>query len=246
MYTSAKERLFSLEHEKPYPDISLAIAYQMIMDNETKEKKHCELFIRGITPEKRVVLPIETIRHYREHNRYKEITRFVFERALEVIRRERIGVHINIGSDDIFSDTGRYIEETLFQNQHLAEYLTLEVLENCEILEKDKALHFFNRVRGAGTKIALDDFGKSFCNYSRLLDMDFDLLKIDGSLTRDIDKCDKRAFLLDSLQGFARKMGVEIVAEQVETKEEQEKIASLGIAYSQGFYIHKPKIEEID
>jgi EAL domain-containing protein (putative c-di-GMP-specific phosphodiesterase class I) len=93
-----------------------------------------------------------------------------------------------------------------------------------------------------GVKIAIDDFGSGYSNFERLVDFQPDILKIDGSLIKNIVDDSFSEHVVKAIVTFAKNENIQTVAEFVENKDILNKIKSLGIDYSQGFYIGKPDI----
>ena len=93
--------------------------------------------------------------------------------------------------------------------------------------------------------IAIDDFGTGFSNYEYIVKLNVDYLKIDGSLIQRIDE-EIYMNLIKSIVMFCRKQNIKTVAEYVSDLKIQRYVHSLGIDYSQGYYIQKPvPIEQI-
>ena len=97
---------------------------------------------------------------------------------------------------------------------------------------------FFDRL--LGIKIAIDDFGTENANFSRLMLVNFDYLKLDGIFIRDLNKNEKQQKIVKSVVQLAKVLGVQTVAEYVENKEIYEKAKECGIDFMQGYYFGKP------
>ena len=89
-------------------------------------------------------------------------------------------------------------------------------------------------------KIAFDDFGSEKSNFSRLLDLNIDIVKIDGMFIKNIHNDEKSFKLAKAITNLAKDFGCEVVAECVENEESQKIIEELNIDYTQGFYYSKP------
>jgi EAL domain-containing protein (putative c-di-GMP-specific phosphodiesterase class I) len=90
-------------------------------------------------------------------------------------------------------------------------------------------------------RLAVDDAGAGFATLQHILRLQPDLIKLDLSLTRDIDKDPVRRALASSLVSFAREINAQLIAEGVETAEELETIRALGIAFGQGYHLARPQ-----
>ena len=126
------------------------------------------------------------------------------------------------------------------------ERLVVEVTESLELQESSEAERNLERLRAAGVRIAIDDFGAGFSNFTRLEHLRPSLIKIDRSLVRRAgsEKEGGVAFLT-AATSVAASLNCDVVAEGVETQAEAEVVQLLGIAYVQGFRYRKPgPIEE--
>ena len=104
-------------------------------------------------------------------------------------------------------------------------------------------MSFIEKVKSFGCRIAIDDFGTGYSNFSHLLKLNVDFIKIDGSLIRYLAQ-DHTAFLVTKgIVQFARSLGIKTVAEFVHSEAVQERVIELGIDFSQGEYFGMPAAE---
>ncbi|MEA3384292.1 MAG: EAL domain-containing protein, partial [Campylobacterota bacterium] len=89
--------------------------------------------------------------------------------------------------------------------------------------------------------IAIDDFGVGYSNFERLLEFEPDILKIDGSLIRNITTDKYSQNIVETIVNFAKKQNIETIAEYVETEEIFDFLNEIGVDYSQGYYFGKPE-----
>lgn len=94
-----------------------------------------------------------------------------------------------------------------------------------------------------GCKIAIDDFGSGYSNFEYLVRIQADIIKIDGSLIRDIDRNEGKRAIVSSIVLFTKTLGIQTVAEYVEREELYNIVNEMGIDYSQGFLFGKPQKE---
>lgn len=129
----------------------------------------------------------------------------------------------------------RYTKEACIKHENIV----IEILES-KINNMEKLLEIISILRSRGFLIAIDDFGSGYSNFDRLSLIKPDIVKIDRSLVKDIDKCNYKQEIFKSITGLARKIGSIIVAEGIETKEEAFKCIELRADLLQGFYFAKP------
>jgi diguanylate cyclase (GGDEF)-like protein len=132
------------------------------------------------------------------------------------------------------------VEEILALGCHL-DRLVLEVTESLELQESSEAERNLERLREAGLRVAIDDFGAGFSNFTRLEHLRPSLIKIDRSLVRRAgSEKDGGVAFLTAATSVAASLGCAVVAEGVETQAEAEVVQLLGIEYVQGFRYQRP------
>lgn len=119
----------------------------------------------------------------------------------------------------------------------------LEITESCLCKDIAELIEKLSMVRKCGIAVSIDDFGTGYCSLSYLKDLPVDYLKIDRSFMMGIETSDKQVKLLKGITNLAKSLGVEIVAEGIETKEQLEAVIGCGCSNIQGFYISKPMNE---
>ncbi|MCX8986035.1 EAL domain-containing protein [Citrobacter portucalensis] len=122
--------------------------------------------------------------------------------------------------------------------------IIFEIIES-DIVNQQLVVRVINELRKIGIRIAIDDFGEGYSNYSRLKCLNIDILKIDGSFIKDVitNEFDKK--VVQSFCEIAKLKNAKTVAEFIENKETMDFLISKGIDYFQGYYISRP-IELVD
>ena len=123
--------------------------------------------------------------------------------------------------------------------QH-APRIVVEITEHEAIEDYDSLMTSLTGLRASGVRIAIDDAGAGFASLRHTLRIGPDIVKVDISLTRQIDTDRGRQALASALIWFADEMNITIVAEGIETREELETLQVLGVHFGQGFYLAKP------
>ena len=103
-------------------------------------------------------------------------------------------------------------------------------------------LEQINSLRMNGFKIAIDDFGMENSNFSRLLELNPDYLKIDGAFIKNILEDKQSQIIVEAIVDICKKSDIKIIAEYVHNIKILQKIEDLKIDYSQGYYIGEPKL----
>ena len=118
--------------------------------------------------------------------------------------------------------------------------LELEVTESCFIDDISQAKDVLVRLRALGVAISLDDYGTGYSGLSHIKMLPIHTLKIDRSFIRDIAIDRNDAMIVASTIALARGLGLQVVAEGVESGEQLERLRRLGCQQVQGFYLHRP------
>ena len=124
------------------------------------------------------------------------------------------------------------------------EELELEITESVFIENYDLIIKKLRLLREYGIKISMDDFGTGYSSLSYLMNLPIDTLKIDKSFVDSVLEDDNSAIIMESIMNMVKKMGLETVAEGVETVEQLEYLKSIGCDNIQGFLLGKPQPDE--
>ncbi len=122
--------------------------------------------------------------------------------------------------------------------------LLIELTESAEIESLKKVNDFFKGIRANGTKICIDDFGSGAASLNYLRALDVDIVKIDGCYIRESMKNGREDKILKAMVALCKSMNMEIVAEQIETKDQAQYLIELGVGFGQGYLYHKPSSAE--
>ncbi len=214
--------------------------FQPIIDNKTDKIVKYEALSRLIDKNGVIYSPQNFIPIAKKIKVYDKITKTVIAKTFAAFEKMDFDFSINLSFDDIINQNiYNFVLDTL-ELTSMGERVTFELLESEKVNDFQKLLHFFSEIKRHGGKIAIDDFGSGFSNFSYLTKIEPDFIKIDGSLIKDI--CvDKNAYMVvETIVDFAKKMNIKTVAEYVHSSTVLSVVKSLGIDYSQGFYIDKP------
>ena len=124
--------------------------------------------------------------------------------------------------------------------------LVLEITEHATVSEYEAVLSSLGPFRRRGARLAIDDAGAGYASMRHILDLKADVIKLDMSLTRNIDTDPSRRALAKGLIAFASEIGSTITAEGVETAAELAALRAIGVDRVQGYFLSKPKsLEEV-
>jgi Amt family ammonium transporter len=148
---------------------------------------------------------------------------------------------INISGPSIASeDFLEFMESSIRDSGLPPESLCFELTETAAISNLTRADRLMQRLRVLGCSFALDDFGTGLSSLVYLKSLPVSVLKIDGAFVRDASANQRTEAMVRAIAQLAHTMGMETVAEFVETDELRTRMASLGVDFGQGFAIGRP------
>lgn len=118
--------------------------------------------------------------------------------------------------------------------------IMIEITEHTTVTDYDALARALQPLRDLGAGLAIDDAGAGYASMRHILNLKSDVIKLDMSLTRDIDSDASRRALARGLISFARDIGSSITAEGVETRAELDVLRSLGVDKVQGYFLSRP------
>jgi len=151
---------------------------------------------------------------------------------------------IQIVDENICSQLGDIME----QYETEPSFINLEITETAAVEYKDILQKNMLNFRKMGCSFSMDDFGTGYSNISQMAQVQYDLIKLDKSLLWpcfEDEEPEKARMILESFVHLVHKLGVKIVQEGVETKEQFEFLKNLGVEYMQGYYFSRP-VNETD
>ncbi len=172
---------------------------------------------------------------------YYKITEAVLTNTLNAALKYKIPCSLNISFSDIDDEaTMKMFFLALNKYQH-NDLITIELLETEDFIDYDAVYKFCLKVRSYGIKIALDDFGSGYSNFTHILKLPVDYIKIDASLISSIAQDNNSRLMVETIVELAHKLGIETIAEFVSSSEILNIVKEIGIDYAQGFHIGKPQ-----
>ena len=222
-------------------DDRITMFYQPIIDNAGKGVKKFETLIRLIDKKGHIVTPHYFLEIAKKAKLYKQLTKIVIRKSFDAFKDNEYDFSINITIEDILDkEITQYIVDTLHKYK-ISNRVIFEIVESESIEDFDEIEKFITMIKAYGCRISIDDFGTGYSNFEHLMRLQADFIKIDGSIIKEITT-DKRSALITSvIVAFAKEMNIQTIGEYVETKEINDKLISLGVDKSQGYYFDEPQ-----
>jgi EAL domain-containing protein (putative c-di-GMP-specific phosphodiesterase class I) len=247
------EKLARLRMER---DLQLALSqdqfrlqYQPIVSLASGIVTGFEVLIRWHHPTLGLIPPTQFISIAEETGIILEIGAWVIQEACHQLQAWRqqfpeqfstLTVSVNLSCKQIAClDLPQQIAQILQETQLEAHSLKLEITES-SIMDNTEVIELvLSQLQILGVQFYIDDFGTGYSSLSRLLELPLDVLKIDRSFVQQL--CSKRGeYLVRAIANLAQNLGIDVIAEGVETEEQAAKLQSLGCNRGQGYFFAKP------
>ena len=224
---------------------SFEVHYQPTIDVRSGSVVGMEALIRWNHPTRGVLQPEDFIPLAERVGLIPAITRTVLALSiahLGEIRRngQELRLSVNISAKDLVDDSlPGYIRSVLDANGVPANLLTLEITETALSSDEVRAERTLNALRAEGIRISIDDFGVGYSSMSQLLKLPLDELKIDRSFIANLEGDLRAQAILSATVELGRTLGLDIVAEGIETVASLDEITRRGVDTAQGFYFSR-------
>ena len=241
------ERRLLLETElrRALRERHLEMHYQPIVDLRAKRVVGAEALMRWRHPELGMIAPGEFIPIAEDTGLIVDMGRWLVEEVAAQVNRwgeaalADLRVSINVSGRQLqHADDMRALIDLVRAGP--AERLAVEITESVLMTDDAAVLASLNELRALGVRVALDDFGTGFSSLSYLRQFRFDVLKVDRSFIRDIERSNTDLGLVASIVSMGRILGVDVVAEGVETEAQLQCLRQIGCDLIQGYFYSKP------
>ncbi len=224
-----------------------SLYYQpQVLHNQTIDQ--AEVLIRWIHPQHGLISPVDFIPLSEETGLIIAIGQWVLETACLQIQQwsnhkepKAIQLAVNISIRQFRQpDFVEHIQKLLTRLQINPNLLKLELTESLVIDDINDTLDKMHELRHMGVRFSMDDFGTGYSSLSSLKKLPFDQIKIDQSFVHDILTGTDDAIIVETIISMAKSIGIEVIAEGVETEEQRLLLAQLGCQLCQGYLYSQP------
>jgi EAL domain-containing protein (putative c-di-GMP-specific phosphodiesterase class I) len=224
----------------------LVLYYQPQFDLGAGRVRSAEALVRWRHPSQGLLAPERFLAAIERAGMTRRLTRYVLHEALAQLRVWRdagidIGLAVNVSAKDL-ADPRFPGEIARALDDHGIEpsALELEVTEDVLLLDSIRAGRRLERIVEHGVRIAIDDFGVGYSSLRQLKSLPAQVLKIDRSFVSGMDADQRDAAIVRSTIGLAHDLGLEVVAEGVETSEHVLRLREAGCDVGQGYHLGRP------
>lgn len=215
--------------------------FQPIVDLKTNRVAGFEALSRWLHPKLGAISPFEFISLAEETDMIIEVGSLVFNRAIELLSQlpDSVFITINVSARQLNStEFLPAVSQRLAANHIKPNRLKLEITETM-MVDINQTAQWIERCHRAGFLVCADDFGTGYSGLEQLLDLSFDVLKIDQVFIRSVLNNDVNATLVETMVSLAKKLGMQLVAEGVEQESQHQLLTSMSVNYGQGYYYGK-------
>jgi diguanylate cyclase (GGDEF)-like protein/PAS domain S-box-containing protein len=229
----------------------LELFYQPIVGigkDNSDSRGHYELLLRMRDEKGEIVSPDQFIPAAERYNLMSTLDRWVIHQALSQLadrnpeaEEAHFTLAINLSGTSLSED--RFLEFVIeeLKKQKLPQgAICFEITETAAISNLSRVIHFMQALKKLGCKFSLDDFGSGLSSFTYLKNLPVDYLKIDGQFIRNVAEDSVDESMVKAINEVGEAMGIETIAERVESKQVIDKLSELGVKFAQGYYIARP------
>lgn len=237
----------AVEHQE------FCVYYQPIVELGTGALNGFEALVRWQHPEKGVVSPVEFIPLAEETGLIVPMGLWVLEESCMQMRKWQqlypahrgLRLSVNLSGKQVAQpDLIEQITGVLQRTNLDARYLKLEITESVLMENAEAAADMFKRLRALGLQLSIDDFGTGYSSLSYLHRFPVNYLKIDRSFVSRMSDSGENFEIVKTVALLAHNLGMEVIAEGIETDEQLQKLRALECRYGQGYFFSKPVDKE--
>ncbi|MDE7322233.1 MAG: EAL domain-containing protein [Lachnospiraceae bacterium] len=206
-----------------------------------------EVLIRWIHPIAGFIYPPLIIQLAKEENMLHDIEAYLFDEAAYAISEigkvisSEYKISVNITNESLAWEDFEYCMEDKVQKYQISpKRFWLEITEQDALVTSQEMMDKIQRLKDRGHKFLIDDFGMGHTSLMYLQTSHFGVVKLDGSLTKDILKNDRNKEIIAAITELGKSLHFETIAEYVETEEQRDMLLELGCNGFQGYLYSKP------
>ena len=224
----------------------LVLHYQPVVRFADRHVVRAEALLRWQHPRHGLLGPDTFIPLAEDTNLIAPLTQWVLAQALQQCAAwqaagRAVGVAINLSPRVLHeADLPRQLETLLARHALPAAAVTLEITESALIAYPQRALDVLTQLHGLGLRLAIDDFGTGYSSLAYVKQLPIDEIKIDKSFVIDMHAGESDAAIVRSTIDLAHNLGLQTVAEGIETARSWQQLDALGCDEGQGYYLTRP------
>ena len=206
-----------------------------------------EALVRWIRDDGTMVYPSDFIPVFEKNGFIEQLDMYMLESACQLIRQlvdaGKTVYPISVNQSRVLLHNPQYLEkvkEVLHRYDVPKRSIELEVTETVLFMDQGKMLSIMNSLKAEDIPLSMDDFGSGYSSLNMLKDFPFDVLKIDKEFFSESITSEASILILTKIVEMAHGLGIKVICEGVETKDQVEMLRKIGVRYVQGYYYSRP------
>ena len=224
------------------------VYYQPKIGLNSQSGLHAEALIRYKDEDGKIVPPSVFVPQLESMKLIHHIDLFVFEKVIQKLeewKNENIMISLNFSRNTLLYDDVLVRMSEIMSNYHVNKNkIEIEITESVGSEDEEKVAGIAMNIHDMGYKLSLDDFGSQYSNVSILAKLPFDTLKLDKSIVDHMIDNSRNSIIVEEFLRTCKKLGIDSVAEGIETEEQEEILSRLGCDLGQGYLFDKPLSED--
>jgi diguanylate cyclase (GGDEF)-like protein len=231
--------------KRAFKNDGFRLAYQPIVNAETSAHVCYEALVRMFSDDGKPISAALFVPMIEQMGLALELDKLVLDMAvrdMEAVPSLNLAINVS-GLTASLADWPEHIKHILGTRPDVARRLVVEITETAALVDIGETQRFVKTMRELGGRVSLDDFGAGSTSIRYLRELGLSIMKIDKDLLKDIIGNREQQHLVSVLIDLARGLGIETVAEGVETQEVADWLRSARVNYMQGYFFGKPVLE---
>lgn len=240
-------RLLETDLERAVRKEEFVFFYQPQLDLKTGKVKGVEALIRWHHPQKGMINPADFIPMLERTKLINQVTPFLFRQTMDDLKAlQEMGFHdlfmsVNLSAVQLEDDKlAAKLTRQLKKSGILAKNYECEITETSVMENVSRALAILQQISDAGVILSIDDFGSGYASFDYLRRLSIQKLKIDMTFVSSLFEHENNEIILSAMIDLGHRLKLEVLAEGVETKKQEEWLQKNGCDMAQGFYFARP------
>ncbi|TJX64209.1 EAL domain-containing protein [Soehngenia saccharolytica] len=224
------------------------VYFQPIVYTRAEKIAGYEALVRWMHPHRGMISPGQFIPVAEASGQMVEIEQIVIEecfkrfKLLRKLNPEMKYISINLSAKGILErNIIRFLEDLTLKYDVNPDYIEFEVTESSLLNNIEKTVEILDKIKEMGFKLSMDDFGTGYSSLNYLKNLPFDKVKLDKSFIDNIETDERDHLMVKSIIELSHRLGLLVVGEGVETKNQRDLLCILECDFIQGFYYGRPE-----
>lgn len=224
----------------------LMLYYQPQVEMKTKKIIGVEVLLRWMHPVHGFIPPDQFIPMAEQNGLMKKLTMWVLDESLQQSKKWmndgiKLNLSVNLSASNLQDiHLSENVKSLLEKHQIDPESLTLEITESSMMSNPIRAMETLKKLSSIGIKLSIDDFGTGYSSLAYLKMLPVNEIKVDKSFVMDMIEDKNDAMIVRTVINLAHNLGLQVVAEGIESEDIWDKLATWGCDIAQGYYLSAP------